>query len=190
MDVTEAIDHRLEVREYANRPASEGTKRAVLDAGRKAPSGKNTQHWRFLLVNEPGGLDALADHSPSGGWVADAAFAVVVCTDPDYHYHRFDAGRAITHMQFRAWADGVGSRLLSSPLARSVALPLVAPRGSCIYTGIDDAAVRDYFGVPDEYAVTAVVGFGYPEGSGRGRKRRKPLGEVAFRGRFGEPVEE
>lgn len=167
MDVTEAIDHRLEVREYDDRPVADEVKRAVLDAGRKAPSGKNTQHWRFLLVDDPGDVRALADHSPSGGWVADAAFAVVVCTDPDYAYHRLDAGRAITHMQFRAWVDGVGS---------------------CIYTGVDDDG-RAHFDIPEEYAVVAVVGFGYPAGSGRGRKRRKPLGEVAFRGRFGDPVE-
>lgn len=70
-----------------------------------------------------------------------------------------------------------------------MALPTVAPRGSCIYTGLDEVGLRSAFDVPDEYAITAVVGFGYPEGSGRGRKRRRSLGEVAFRGRFGEAFE-
>lgn len=167
MDVTEAIEHRLEVRDYADEPVDEATKREALEAARLAPSGKNHQHWRFVLVDDPDDVERLADLSTTGGWVADAAFAVVVLTDPSLSYHHIDAGRAITHMQFAAWVDGVGS---------------------CIYTGFDEAGVREFLGVPDEYAVTAVVGFGYPAGSGRGRKSRRPLAEVAFRGRFGEPL--
>lgn len=167
MNVSEAIESRLEVREYADRPVDDATKRAVLDAGRLAPSGKNSQHWRFLLVDDPDDLDALAGHSPTGGWVADAAFAVVVLTHPEYPYHRLDAGRAVTHVQFAAWTDGVGS---------------------CVYTGID-AAGRERLGIPEEYEVAAVVGFGYPERAGRGRKRRRPLHEVAFRGRFGDGLD-
>lgn len=168
MEITEAVKHRVEVREYADRPVEEDAKRAILDAARLAPSGKNSQHWRFLLVDDADDVQRLADLSTTGGWVGDAAFAVVVLTDPGYPYHELDAGRAITHAQFAAFDRGIGS---------------------CIYTGLDDAGMRDEFGIPDEYAVTAVVGFGYPEGSGEGRKRRRALGEVAFRGRFGEPFE-
>lgn len=171
MDVTEAIETRLEVRAYADEPVEESTKRAVLEAARQAPSGKNTQHWAFVLVDDPGDVAALADASTSGAWVRDAAFAVVVLVDPTYGYADIDAGRAVTHMQLAAWARGVGS---------------------CIYTGFDEAAMRSLLGYPEDLTATLVAGFGHPTRpleSFVGRKDRQPLDEVAHRGRYGEPFD-
>lgn len=41
MNVTEAIETRLEIRDFAHETVEEATKRAILDAARLAPSGKN-----------------------------------------------------------------------------------------------------------------------------------------------------
>lgn len=166
MEVADAIETRLEVREYADRPISDADLRAVLEAARLAPSGKNHQHWHFVVVGDDAAIDRLAELSTSGSWIAGAAAAVVVLTDPTYPYHGIDAGRAITHAQFAAFDRGIGS---------------------CIYTGFDESGIREAFGVPDDLAVTAVVGLGYPADGGRGRKRREPLSSVAHGGRFGEP---
>lgn len=167
MDVSEAVDTRLEIREYADRPVDDGLKRTILEAGRNAPSGKNLQHWRFVLVDDPDRLAELADRSTTGGWVGGADFAVVVCTDPSYPYHEIDAGRSITHMQLVAWEHGVGS---------------------CIYTVKEPPAV-ELLGVPDDYHLALVGGFGYPTREIRGRRDRRPLEAVAFRNRFGEPLD-
>lgn len=167
MNVTEAIETRIEVRDYADRPVDDETKRAVLDAGRLAPSGRNLQHWRFVLLDRGDDLERLAELSPTGSWVADAAFAVAICTDPAYDFNEIDAGRAVTYMQLAAWARGVGS---------------------CIYT-VDRPEVEEFLELPDDYDLTVVAGFGYPEREVRGRKNRKPLGEVASRGRFGAPLD-
>lgn len=166
MDVREAVETRLEVREYSDEPVPEETTRAILDAGRLASSGKNLEHWRFILVDDADALDRLGDLSPTGSWIADAAFAVVVCTDPSYAFHKIDAGRAVTHMQLVAWEDGVGS---------------------CIYT-VDQPAVNDALEIPDEYALTAVVGFGYPTQDITGIKQRQPLEDIAYHGTFGTPL--
>jgi len=168
MDLNEAIERRLEVREYADEPVDDAVERAVLEAARLAPSGRNAQHWRFLLVDDPADVRELAALSTTGSWVADAAFAVVVCTDPSYLFADIDAGRAVTHMQFAAFDAGVGS---------------------CIYTGFDESGMREFLAIPEALDVTAVVGFGYPAGRGRGRKRREPVSAVAFRGRFGRPLD-
>jgi len=47
---------------------------------------------------------------------------------------------------------------------------------------------RPLLGIPAGVDVLAIVPFGYPVRSlGRGRKNRKPLADVAYRERFGEP---
>lgn len=165
MDVADVVETRLEIREFTDEPVEDRTRRAILDAGRLAPSGKNTQHWRFVLVSGDD-LTELADRSPTGGWVAGADFAVAICTDPTYPYNGIDAGRAATHMQLVAWEDGVGS---------------------CLYTTGEDAA--DLLAVPEEYELTAVLGFGYPTREVEGQKEREPLESVAFGGRFGEELD-
>jgi len=167
MDVFKAVSSRLEIREFADKPVPDEVKLRVLEAARLSPSGVNTQHWRFILVDDKKALRELADMSTTGKWVGDAAFAVIVLTDPKYPFHRLDAGRVISSMQLVAWEDGGGSR---------------------IYTGIDEQRMRGRFGIPQSLEITAVVGFGYPKRRVLGRKNRLPLEKVAFQGRYGEPL--
>ncbi len=167
MDVDDAVKRRLEVRDFADESVPEAVIQDVLDGGRLAPSGRNTQHWRFILLEAQRDLNELAELSPTGGWVNDAAFAIVVCTDPTHDYHEIDAGRAITHMQLIAWAHGVGS---------------------CIFT-VDNPELDAYLEVPEEYELTLVGAFGYPAREIQGKKDRKPLSTVAFEDRFGRPLE-
>ncbi len=167
MTVTEAIETRIELREFADESVDDRTKRSILEAGRLAPSGKNTQHWRFILLDEEAALAALAEESPTAGWVAGADFAVAICTDPARSFNELDAGRAATHMQLVAWEHDVGS---------------------CLFTA-DRDPIRQQLDVPDAYDLTAVLGFGYPDREIRGKKNREPLDAVAFHGAFGRQLE-
>lgn len=167
MDVTEAIETRIELREYADESVDDETKRAILEAGRLAPSGKNLQHWRFILIDDEDDLEALAENAPTAGWVANADFAIAICTDPDQSFNEIDAGRAATHMQLAAWEHDVGS---------------------CLFT-VDRVSVLDLLEIPDAVDLTAVLGFGYPDREIRGHKDREPLEEIAFRGAFGRELD-
>jgi|BEDMetMinimDraft_2_1075160.scaffolds.fasta_scaffold07040_1 nitroreductase len=167
MDVFKAVSSRLEIGEFADKQVPDDVKLRVLEAARLSPSGMNTQHWRFILVDDKKSLRELADMSTTGRWVGEAAFAVIVLTDPKYPFHKLDAGRVISNMQLVAWEDGVGSR---------------------IYTGIDEQKMRVRFNIPQTLEITAVVGFGYPKKRVLGRKKRLPLEKVAFRGKYGEPL--
>lgn len=171
MNVADAIETRLEVRTYTDESVPTVTKRRILDAGRRASSGKNTQHWAFVLVDEAEALARLAALSTTGQWVREADFAVVVLTRPEYDFHEIDAGRAVTHMQLRAWAEGVGS---------------------CIYTGFDDEGMRSFLEYPPTMDATLVAGFGYPRrpvDSFAGEKDRAAMEAVVHHGRFGTEPE-
>lgn len=164
MDVSEAIETRIEVRSFRDKPVNDETKRAILEAGRLAPSGRNTQHWRFIVIDDDEQLAELADRSETGGWVADAGFAIAICTDPSHDFHEIDAGRTVTHMQLAAWEREIAS---------------------CIYTP-EGPAPAEYLGIPEAYRLTVVAAFGHPEGEFRGHKDRKPLEDIAYSGTFGD----
>jgi nitroreductase len=165
VNTTEAVKTKLDVREFSPKPVPNSVKADVLQAARLTQSGTNSQHWRFILVQDPKNLKRMADDSTSGKWVASADFAMIVCTDPSKSYHMIDAGRAAQDMQLTAWDHGVVS---------------------CLFTGIKVPEFRRDFGIPAGLSPTIVVGFGYPSKPLSGRKKnRRPLPEVAFLERYG-----
>ncbi len=167
MDTFESIATKLETREYAPKSVPSDIKKKVLEAGRLTASGINAQHWRLVVVQEPGRLKKLAEESTTGRWVASASFAVLVLTDPKYNFHSFDAGRLVQDMQLAAWNYGVSSR---------------------VYTGFNRELMAKDFGLPAELSLTVVVGFGYPAKKIVGKKNRLPLDQIAFSDRYGQKL--
>ncbi len=169
MDAYECVATKLDVRRFSSKPVSAELKMKILEAARLTSSGINSQHWRFILVQSRDSLQRLADDSDFGKWVHDANFAVVVLTDPKHAFHAIDAGRVVQDMQLTAWNEGVVS---------------------CIYTGIREREMYRDFNIPKELKPTVVVGFGYPPFKVTGRKKnRKPMSELTFLERFGDPIE-
>ncbi len=167
MDVESAIESRIEVRDYADGRVPRADRRAILNAGRLASSGRNVEHWRFILVSDESDLAELGRLSPSGGWISGADFAIVICTDPSYAFSDLDAGRAVTYMQLLAWERGIGS---------------------CIYT-VDTPDVDAFLEIPSDQEIGLVAGFGYPKRDIIGRKNRQPLEDLAFDGKYGQPFD-
>jgi nitroreductase len=84
MDTFESIATKLEVREFSPQDIPSDIRLKVLEAARLTGTGLNTQHWRFILVENKDNLKKLAEDSTSGGWVAGANFAIIVLTNPKY----------------------------------------------------------------------------------------------------------
>ncbi len=165
MDTFECLTTKLEVREFTAQLVQSEVRLEVLEAARLTGTGLNTQHWRFILVENKDNLKKLAHDSTSGSWVAGANFAIIVLTNPKYNFHLIDAGRVIQNMQLTAWNQGVGSGL---------------------FTGIKEAELRNDFGIPQDLSPTVVVGFGYPARKlGGKRKNRLPLNELIYYEKYG-----
>ena len=165
MDGYECVATKLDVREFSSKSVPSDVKLKVLEAGRLTGSGKNSQHWRFILVQERDNLKRLGEDSITGRWVEHSDFAVIVLTDPRYGFHLIDAGRAAQDMQVAAWNFGVIS---------------------CVFTGINAESLRKEFDLPNDMNPSIVVGFGYPARRILGkRKNRKPLAEIVFLEKYG-----
>jgi nitroreductase len=167
MDAFEVARTVLAVREYRDEPIPEDVVRRIVEAARLTGSSQNGQPWHFVVVTDRDTLERLGRAVPHGRYTAGAAAAIAVGAERSSRFGLSDASRAIQSMILTAWAEGVGSNWTG-------------------FTGMDE--VRSILGIPEAYDVVAVVAFGYPTRRlGRGRKRRKPLAEVASRDRFGRP---
>ncbi len=167
MNVFEAVRTVLAVRRYADRPVEAAVVRRIVDAARLSASSMNLQPWHFIVVQERATLGKIGAAMKTGPYAASAAFAVVVAVEKASPYAVSDASRAIQNMILVAWAEGIGSN----------------------WTGFGPMpAVEKLLGVPTTHQGLAVVPFGYPEAKlGSGRKKRKPIGKVTSRDRFGMP---
>lgn len=167
-EVFEAARTLLAVREFEDRPVPEDVLRRILEAGRQTASGRNTQPWQFVLVRQRERLRKLGSLVRTGGYTANAAAAVIVAYEKGSgQIGLSDASRAIQSMLLTAWGDGVASNWTG-------------------FGGLE--GVRKEFGLPDDYDVLAVLPLGYPRRRILGKKKRRPLSEVASAERFGKPL--
>jgi nitroreductase len=165
--VFEAVRTVLAVREYQDKPIPDDVLGRIVEAGHLSASASNAQPWHFVVVRDRSGLRDLGGLVAHGPYIAGAAAAVVVAYEKANPLGISDVSRAIQSMILVAWGDGVGSN----------------------WTGFGQLdGVRKKVGLPDKYEVLAVVPFGYPKRKiGLGKKKRKPLAEVASGERFGNP---
>jgi nitroreductase len=168
MDVFDAIRTVLAVRQYRSDPIPDDVLHRILEAARLTGSASNRQPWHFIVVQDPDSIRELAALAPSGPYLAQAPAAVVVTTEPT-NFGLSDASRAIQSMVLAAWEEGIGSNWVG-------------------FAGMDQ--IRGPLGIPEDLDVVGILPLGYPaQPGGKGRKTRKPLGEIAHRERFGQPYE-
>ena len=163
MNVAEAIRSKRAVRVFQDHPLPDDTVTAILNAGRRAQSSKNSQPWQFIAVRQRETLLALSKLGTYAGHLAGAALAVVIVTlDPTERASiMFDAGQSAAYMQLAGWELGVGS---------------------CLATIYEPQQAETLLGVPPEWHVRMALSFGYPAEpppiEAPKRAGRKSLGEV------------
>lgn len=162
MDVYEAIRSRFSVRAYADQPVEDGKLQRILDAGRLAPSARNLQSWKFVVVRDGAARQALAAAADQP-WLAGAPVILAgVSTEPGRTMFcgvpagPVDCAIAIDHMVLAAVAEGLGT---------------------CWVGHFDQAQCRRLLNVPDSAQIVELLAMGYPAAE-RPAKRRKPLEEV------------
>lgn len=165
--VFEAVRTVLAVREYQDKPIPDDVLGRIVQAGHLSASASNVQPWHFVVVRDRAALKELGTLVSSGPYIGGAAAAIVVAYEKAHNLGVSDVSRAIQSMILVAWGDGVGSN----------------------WTGFGRLdGVRKKVGLPDEYDVLAVIPLGYPKRKiGLGKKKRKPLAEVASAEDYGTP---
>lgn len=166
MDTFDVIRTMLAVRQFRDTPIPEEVVRQIVGAAHLTASSANGQPWHFIVVEDRDTLRQLGALASTGRYIAQAPLAIVVgMTQSPWAVS--DVSRAIQSMMIAAWSQGVGSN----------------------WVGFHHLeGVKPLLHIPDGVEVLAIVPFGYPVASlGAGHKKRKPLGEIAHRERFGQP---
>ena len=144
MNVSDAIRTKRAVRKFQEKPLTEETMRAILNAGRRSQSSKNNQDWRFIAVTDKAVLKELSQCGEWAGHIAGAALAVAILTPSpgEKFQYLFDAGQSAAFMQLAAWELGIGS---------------------CPASVYEFEKAREVLGFPPEWHVRIALSFGHPE---------------------------
>ena len=162
MDVYDVIRSRVSVRSFKPDPVPDAVLDKILRAARWAPSRRNRQPWRLIVIKDKDTLSKLAGLTSGGSYIANAPMAIAVAMD-DKRMAQFDAGRLIENMLLVAWNEGIGT---------------------CMVGGWDQDAVKELLGIPEDMEFITAMPYGYPVDSAPSGKRRKPLSEFVHMERF------
>ena len=164
MDIYELIALRKSVRSYQNREIPDDTLMRVLDAARLAPSARNLQEWRFIVVKDEKTRNELAQTSGSYDFIAQAPVVLVCCAETDGHVMRcglpcfsIDVAIAIDHITLAAVEEGLGT---------------------CWIGGFDAEMAKKILGIPDEIVVVELLPIGYPVDPAPKQKSRLELQDI------------
>lgn len=170
MEVDEAVRGLRVVRRFSDEAVSEADVLAILKAGRRTGSSKNSQQWHFVTVRDRDLLGQLAEVGDYASHLAGANVAIALLTpDPaatDAPYSvMWDLGRAAQNMVLAAWSRGIGS------------VPA---------TVYDQGLCRRLLGYPADWHCEFLLSFGHPanpEALTRPLRAtgRRPLAEMVSR---------
>lgn len=170
MAVLNEIAERRSVRRFAPSPVSDEQILEILGAARLAPSSRNTQPWRFLVVRDEETKKRIvaADHGQS--WMLEAPVFIVCLTD---------IRTSISEEEMRCPEDNRGSEALlcmvkDTGTAVGYMLLQIQHMGlAACWTGwFEQKDMRRAAGLPDNMFVSAVVPVGYPAEAPEARPRK------------------
>ena len=165
MEYYHAVSSRRSIRKYRPDPVPPQALHRIFEAVREAPSAKNIQPWKFILVKDPENRKRLVEACNKQAFLAEAPLVVVACGWPAQAYHRMggslsslpiDLGIAMEHLVLAATAEGLGT---------------------CWIGAFTESAVKEILQVPPEASVVALTPLGLPADVPAPRPR-KPLAEI------------
>lgn len=176
MDIFQVIRERRSIRSYRDTPVEMDKLNQVLDAARLAPSWKNLQCWRFLVVDDPQRrsdlLAAFPPDNPGARAIATAPLVILVCADPaqsgvenGIDYYIADSAIAFEHLCLAAHALGLGT---------------------CWMGWFEEAKMKKALGIPAAIRIIGVTPLGYPDQAPQARPRKR-LEEISFYNTWGKP---
>lgn len=184
METLEAINRRASLKTHLSARDVEQEKIAkILDAARLAPSARNRQPWRFIVVRGREAVETLVSRAFSevNQVVREAPVIIIACANPSddmvtggREYYLFNVGLAVENMLLAATDLG----LVTHPM-----------------TGVNEDELKGILGIPHEVRFVIATPLAYPaegiyEEAAQQRlsqRTRKDLQDLVYSNAWGEP---
>jgi nitroreductase len=174
MNIFDTIANRYSVRAFSERAVERAKIESIFNAVRLAPSARNTQEWRFVLVTD---AKLKASVAEAGGqpFLKECPVIVAACAVTDKRPMRcgelaypIDIAIAIDHLTLAAVAMGLGT---------------------CWIGSFDPIKVRMVLNIPEEVPVVELIALGYPADSAPPpqHKNRLKLSDILMENGWQEP---
>jgi len=182
MELLKVIHERRSIRKYKKDSVPEEILFEILDAARMSPSWANTQTWRFIIVKDMDVKvllsETLSQTNPAKKAIVEAPVVVCIASEKGVSgfskgvaktdkgdWFMFDAGIAMEHIVLAAWNFGLGT---------------------CHVGSFDAPKAQEILNIPENYAIVEMAPLGYFDYEPKPISR-KPLEEIVYLNRFGEP---
>ena len=166
MEVYEAIRQRYSVRGYLDKDIEDDKLNRILEAARLAPSARNIQEWKFIIVKDGDTRQKMIDACKGQQFVGQAPVVIVACAViTDYTMscgqlaYPVDLAIAVDHMTLQAVELGLGT---------------------CWIGAFYEDKVKELLQIPEEVRIVAVLPVGYPATTPK-EKDRKTLDQITCR---------
>jgi nitroreductase len=164
MNVIDAIKKRKSVRNFLDKPIEEKKLRAVLEAGRLAPSAKNRQEWRFIIIKDHKVKRKIVEAAKGQSFVGEAPVIIVACAvDNEYVMtcgqlsYPIDVAIALDHISLAAVEVGLGT---------------------CWIGAFYEDKIKEILGIPNGVRVVDLMPIGYPANQTVKEKNRLAYDEI------------
>lgn len=149
MEFQKLIEERYSVRKFSEEPVSVEQINEILEAGRIAPTARNSQPQRIWVVTKPENLAKIDECSPC----RYNAPAVLICA--------YDNKATFTHSDSNNgdWCYGImdGSIVFTHMLLKIHDMGL----GACWVGLFDGPKIQEMFGLPNDITVYSLLPFGH-----------------------------
>ena len=163
MAVLDAIKNRYSCRSYLDKPVEQNKLDEILEAARIAPSAKNLQDWRFIVVTDKDKKRRLAAAANDQKFFENAGAIIVACSVSDYVML---CGQPIGPIDIAIALENICLQAAQLGLA------------TCWIGSFFPEKVRPILGIPDDVAVIELLALGYPADKPAARTARQPLGKI------------
>jgi nitroreductase len=171
----QSIRERRSVRNFTAAPVTDQQLEAILEAGRWAPSARNSQPWDFVVVRDPQVRSAVGDilRQTTFAWkgFATASVMIVVSVDETRDPEHFVEDGAVAAQNLCLAAQSLG---LASSWAGVYA--------GHVRKGNVENALKALLALPRTHRIIAVIPIGTAKHEGT--TSRRPLAEMVHHDRF------
>jgi len=156
MAILEAVRNRYSCRSYEDKPIEQEKLDQIFEAARLAPSAKNIQDWRFVVVTDKKTRRKIAQAANNQTFLEQAGAIIVACSNSDYvmlcgqPIGPIDIAIALEHISLQAADSGLAT---------------------CWIGSFYPEKVKAVLGIPDDVAIIELMAIGYPADKPKEAKR-------------------